>query len=52
MKIKFQTSYYVGYLPTPRCRKLRYKEEKEYLSKTGLEHTHFYKWAMNSPRLL
>lgn len=37
MKIKFQTSYYVGYLPTPRCRKLRYKEEKEYLYGEVLE---------------
>ena len=31
MKIKLWTKYNVGYLPTNRCRKLRYKEEEEYL---------------------
>ena len=31
MKIKFWTKYNVGFLPTPRCRKLRYREEEEYV---------------------
>lgn len=44
MKIKLWTKYNVGYLPTKRCRKLRYKEQEEYIdfnikeiSKTELE---------------
>ena len=31
MKIKTWIKYDVGYLPTPRCRKLRYKEEEDYV---------------------
>lgn len=44
MKIKLWTKYDVGYLPTNRCRKLRYKEQEEYIevelkevSKTNFE---------------
>jgi len=32
MLIKIWTKYNVGYLPTSRCRKLRYKEEEEYMN--------------------
>lgn len=31
MKLKVWTKYNVGYLPTKRCRKLRYKEQEEYI---------------------
>ena len=31
MKIKTWMKYNVGFLPTPRCRKLRYREEEEYV---------------------
>lgn len=31
MKIKLWTKYNVGYMPTNRCRKLRYKEQEEYI---------------------